>query len=245
MSAAAISLIASSGPGAPPPSFDFSMVKLLMGFEGSNGATGTPGMDDESSQAHGTATVTNATISNTQHKFGSTSLSLPGSSNSHIIFADHNDWNFAAGNFTVEMFIYPTSVSGVQFLCGQWQNTGDLGWVIWLNGTTLSWNTSDDGFNNFSDIAGSGTVVVNSQQHVCIDYDGVKYRLYLEGVMIGSFGTARTLNDSSDNLAIGSTSNGASFNFNGYVDELRIMKGWAEYASDSGFTVPTGAFPRS
>ncbi len=31
----------------------------------------------------------------------------------------------------------------------------------------------------------------------------------------------------------------------GWLDELRITKGVARYASDGGFTVPTAAFPRS
>ncbi|TIL80512.1 MAG: LamG domain-containing protein, partial [Mesorhizobium sp.] len=45
-------------------------------------------------------------------------------------------------------------------------------------------------------------------------------------------------------LAIGSTSAGAR-SFNGWIDELRITKGVARYASDGGFTPPTAAFPRS
>jgi hypothetical protein len=42
------------GPAGDP---SFSSVKLLLGFEGADGATGSPGMDDESGSARGTATV--------------------------------------------------------------------------------------------------------------------------------------------------------------------------------------------
>ena len=58
----------------------------------------------------------------------------------------------------------------------------------------------------------------------------------------------------------GTPANSAMFNFNtpltiggrattqylnGWIDEVRITKGVARYASDSGYTVPTAAFPRS
>jgi hypothetical protein len=37
---------------------DFESVVLLMGFEGADGSQGAPGLTDESSFAHGTASVT-------------------------------------------------------------------------------------------------------------------------------------------------------------------------------------------
>ena len=37
---------------------------------------------------------------------------------------------------------------------------------------------------------------------------------------------------------------GSSFEFDGWIDELRITKDVARYASDSGFAVPTSAYPR-
>jgi len=37
---------------------------------------------------------------------------------------------------------------------------------------------------------------------------------------------------------------GSSFEFDGWIDELRITKDVARYASDSGFAVPTSVYPR-
>jgi hypothetical protein len=219
----------------------WSNVKLMMGFEGANGSTGAPGMTDESSAAHGVATVfASAAISTAHFKFGASSLSLNGSSS--ISFADHADWHFGAGKFTVEMFIYPNSVSGNQFLCGQWGPVNS--WIVWISAGSLKWNTSVSGGDNNGDITG-GAPVTGSQQHVCVDFDGSKYRLYLNGTMVGSFSTPRTLNASSGSpLSIGSSGNNANFWFNGYIDDLRITKGIARYASDAGYTVPSTAPPR-
>ena len=71
-----------------------------MGFEGSNGSTGAPGMTDESPSHHGTATVTGtASISTAAFKFGTSSLLLNGGV---IQFPDSNDWWFAGNPFTID-----------------------------------------------------------------------------------------------------------------------------------------------
>ena len=38
---------------------------------------------------------------------------------------------------------------------------------------------------------------------------------------------------------------GSTYAFDGYIDEARVTKGIARYASDTTYTVPTAAFPRS
>ena len=43
----------------------------------------------------------------------------------------------------------------------------------------------------------------------------------------------------------GGNSDNAFYFFNGNMDEIRITKGLARYASDSGYTVATQSFPRS
>lgn len=236
------SVSSSGGGGGSDP--DFSSVVLLLGFEGSNGATGSPGMDDESLSAHGTLAGGSSTsnISTAQSKFGSSSLHLTGNS---VDYADSADWDLGSGHFTVEMFAYPGVVSGVQFLIGQWNAAPDLGWQLYLNDANLVWNTSTTGSDNNTDITGSASITASVWHHLCIDYDGVKYRTYVDGVKDGSFSTPRTLHDSNQNLTIGAAANGSFLFDPGFVDEVRITKGVARYATDTSFTVPTSAFPRS
>jgi hypothetical protein len=226
-------------PPGPPP---FADVKLLCGFEGTNGSTT---ITDESSSLHGTATVNNsAQISTSQAKFGSSSLLLTASSSDDISWPDDADWNFGSGQFTVECFIRPVTLSGFKFLVGQWFTSGDLGWILYLNGTSLSFNystTSSDNNTMFT----AGTLTTGAWHHIAIDYDGSKYRLYLDGTCIATHATPHTFNDSTDVLAIGSNATDGSFFYDGYMDEIRITKGYACYASDTSYTVPTAAFPRS
>jgi hypothetical protein len=233
---------------APPPSDpNWANVKLLMGFEGANASIGSPGMDDISSAAHGTASGGNASfsaINTAQQKFGSSSLYLSGNS---IWFGDSADWAFGSGTFTIETFIRPTSIGSMQFLVCQFGAIApNLGWVLYMNASgTLGWNVSTTGSDNLNDMTSSGALSNGVWRHVCVDYDGTKYRMYLDGAMVASSTTARTIYHPSQNLGIGSNSNQSAFEFQGYMDELRITKGVARYASDSGFTAPTSAFPRS
>src|SRR6516164_5550856 len=89
----------------------FGNTVLLMGFNGANGSTGAPGMTDESPSAHGNAFIVSpAQISTTQFKFGP-SAGLFNGTTAQINFSSSADWNLGAGQFTIESWIYPTSVS--------------------------------------------------------------------------------------------------------------------------------------
>ncbi|MEH2570653.1 LamG domain-containing protein [Bradyrhizobium sp. AZCC 2289] len=236
------------GGGGGPTDPNFSSVKLLMGFEGSNGSTGAPGMTDESSAAHGNAAASSgASISTAQFKFGASSLFVDGASD--ITFAHSLDWEIGADKFTIEMFIRPHALPAFnQFLCAQWGHVGtNEGWVLYIATNKLAWLMSTTGTNSVGSIIGTTTLAIDSAwYHACIDYDGAKYRLYLNGALEGSFSTPTTIFTSPFPLALGSSSQSATIaNYTGYYDEVRFTRGVARYASDSGFTVPTARFPRS
>ena len=220
----------------------FGNVVLLMGFEGVNGSTGAPGMTDESPAAHGVATgLVNATISNTKVEFGSTSLFL---NSGRIQYANSNDWNFGAGNFTLELWVNFNSLAGIQRFISTWNGTNDsnLGFTLGMTsaGTRLTWEVSTTGINGLIDINAVWAPVINQWYFITLDYNGTTYRAYVNGTMIGSSTTARTIFNSTHNLNIGSDNDGSS-PLLGYMDELRITKGVARYASD-GVTTAAPTF---
>lgn len=217
----------------------WTSVKLLMGFEGANDSTGSPGMDDESSAAHGTASGGDSAhrISTGQKKFGVSSLfqDSPG----HNAFPDSDDWHFGTGNFTVEFFFRSTSIGNGQRIIGQYE-FGSNGWLIYIVGSQINVNFSTDGSNWFHDIICSTTLSSDAWYYFALDFDGTKYRAYIDGAVCGSSTTLRTLNDSNAVLQIGSD----GLPYVGYLDELRITKGFARCSNDAGCEVPTAAFPR-
>lgn len=226
------------------PDLNWSSVKLLLGFEGADASTT---VTDESSAAHGTASVSgNAQIDTAQFKFGASSGLFDGSGDG-FLFANNSDWNFGTGAFTVECWIRPaTTAAGTRMFIGKWGNAApNLGWVLYQNGSALGWNVSTTGSDNLTDISG-GTLAANTWAAVCVDYDGTKYRMYKDGTMVGSSSTARNIYASAAKpLSIGTNADNLGLFFNGWIDGVRITKGVARYASDSGYTVATSAFPRS
>jgi Concanavalin A-like lectin/glucanases superfamily len=235
-------LLLAAGPSAAHDTY-WTNVKLLMGFNGANNSTGAPGMTDESSAAHGNASVVNtAVISTAQSVFGGSSLALDGAS--YISYPDSADWDFSNQPFTVECRFYTNSLAGgVHMIVGQWFSAGNLGWELWLNGSSLQFLLSDDGTTNRT--VATTTIAANTWYAVAVDFDGSKYRMYINGAMVSSSSTLYTINNSPIVLGIGASSNGPSSFINGFVDELRLTKGVARYASDSGYTVAVSAFPRS
>jgi hypothetical protein len=224
----------------------FGNVVLLMGYEGVNGSTGAPGMTDESPAAHGIASVSGTPppqISTAQFKFGSSSLTIDGA-HGRFNYADSNDWNLGSSPFTVECWLYTTTITGTHFIVGQWNVAGDLGWIFSLGSAALGLSISTTGSDNIAQLSSSINISANTWYHAAIDFDGTKYRLYVNGVMGASNTTLRTIHDSPDQLSVGMNQVGSAFWWNGYIDELRITKGVARYASDAGFAVPTAAFPR-
>ena len=234
----------------------FGNVVLLMGFEGANGATGAPGMTDESPAANGTATVfNNAKISTALFHAGNSSLLLDGASD--VYFPNNSNWNFGTSPFTVECFFYLTSLtlSQAQFLVTRWHTGVPVGsangfWALWITDGNNGVNNGVLGFRTYSassytDLAGTVSPSLNTWHHAAIDFDGTKYRLYLDGVVLQSrTSPISNLVNSDPDLSIGADHQYGGEYLHGNIDEVRITKGVARYASDGGFTVPTAAFPR-
>jgi hypothetical protein len=80
---------------------------------------------------------------------------------------------------------------------------------------------------------------------VAITRSGTSGKFFINGTQSGSTGTINNFTDSSTVLAIGALDTSTGWNgpypFNGYIDDLRITKGYARYTAN--FTAPTSAFP--
>lgn len=183
-----------------------------------------------------------------QSKFGGGSLRV---SSSGATFPDSADWHFGSSPFTVEAWVRFSAIStNLHYLIGQYDpGANQRGWALIYDQTNgnVRLNLSSAGTAATERAAGAWSPSAGAWYHVAADFDGTNYRTYVDGVMKGKEGTPVTLHDSTVPLSVGSALNSgaANGNFNGWLDEVRITKGVARYASDSGFTVPSAAYPRS
>ncbi|MFC3322716.1 LamG domain-containing protein [Mesorhizobium cantuariense] len=160
--------------------------------------------------------------------------------------ADSLDWQLGSTNsspWTIEVWVrWNVLDANNRGIIGQ---NASAGWFFTGSSTIgeLSF-----GSGNFTTIATSGAgMTTGVWYHVAVDHDSSgKIRLYVDGVMRGSATPANSaLSNYAADLAIGAQGHAGQVDMNGHLDELRITKGVARCGSDSGFTAPTAAYPRS
>jgi len=216
----------------------FPQTKLLLPFDGSNGATTTT----DESNTNGTATFYNgAQISTAQSKFGGSSLHLDGSDD-YIDLAANSKYVIAANaDFTFECWI-KTSVSSqdnslyrrVFMLDGPTGTaTGNLQIAMYSSATGIAILTGSGSWN----FTGGSDVDDDNWHHIAIVRYSGTVTVYIDGSIEGSFAStvSITANSGSPRPRIGAY-NSTTGVFNGYIDDLR----WTNFARyTSAFTPPT------
>lgn len=233
---------AGGGGGGTDP--NFANVVFLSGFEGADGATI---FTDESVHARALTTLGNTQVDTAQFKFGSASALFNGSGDG-ISATDDPDWTFGADAFTVEAWVRPT-VTGTKWIVGQYSSsTSARGWMLFYELNQVRWIAWDAGGVARALFQGSSSWSLEQWHHVAVDRtpEGV-LRIYLNGAMVAKDAAyTHTLRNVASPLSIGHGNGASAANtMNGHLDEVRVTKGVARYASDGGFAVPTAAFPRS
>ena len=185
-------------------------------------------------------TVGNAQISTTQSKWGGSSMSFDGSGD--YLTPQNNPQNsMGTGDFTIEAWIYPTSVTsaGVSILSNRSDAGADTVLICAFSTTGgLYFHTQATAVLN------SGTPpTANIWQHVAFVRSSGALRIYLNGTQIGSSVSFTSNLSSTLPLLIGrdGTRSGPAADFAGYLQDVRITRGYARYTSN--FTPPTAAFP--
>jgi hypothetical protein len=207
-------------------------VVLGLSFDGTNNSTTITDLRSRALSVSGAAK-----LSTTQVKFGTAALRLT-SQGDTVSLPTSVDWNFASVDVTIEMWIYPISLSP-STLIGQQVNSGDGNWLFYVYNT----GAIAIGKAGQSELSSSASVLsINTWQHVAVVKQGTTTKIYVNGSQVAS-GTGSYLNNATTPLTIGSpaTVGGGWTGFNGYIDDLRITKYVARYTA--AYPVPVNAFP--
>jgi hypothetical protein len=212
---------------------NYSSVSLLMHADGANAST----TFTDSSSSPKTITATgNAQISTAQSKFGGASAYFDGTGD-YLSTPSNAAFQFGTGDFTIEFWTRASSVANAPVVL-DYYTAAQPGWQLSL--TTdgkLLWYTTTT--------VKTGGISVNtgSWAHVAIVRNSGNLQFYVDGVADGSAVSHSTdLSYATTSLGIGGqvTTRAPTYDYSGYIDELRITKGVARYTSS--FTPPTAAF---
>lgn len=219
-----------------PPQYGNSFNPDLNSLLHFNGAVGSTNFIDE--YGHGwTLGATTATIglSTAQVMFGSTSLFFNGIANNYI----YNN-NLRVGDaeaFTIELFTYPTvsgdygifSTRGLYGLVLFYRVvTGGLGLYVYMSTNGSSWTT-----NNIR--AGTATVLLNTWNHICIEFDGTTTYFYINGNHVHNIVGKIYMQPYGINIG---AFHDNTLPFNGYIDEFRYTRGRCRYNVKTGNFIP-------
>jgi hypothetical protein len=160
----------------------------------------------------------------------------------YLTAPDDAAFDFGSGNFTVEMWYYPTSIPAATILVSKWNAGGSPAsnqWALYLNSAAAEAIISTDGINVNSTIIGPN-VRLNQWNHVAFVRNGNSFTVYTNGVggtSVTNSGALYALD--TEVLGIGyRRNNGAAFEpMFGYASQVRIVKGTAVYTAN--FTPPT------
>ena len=213
----------------------FPKVKLLLPFDGSNGATSTT---DSSNTNNSVTFVGTAQLSTAQSKFGGSSLLLDG--NSDYVYVSNSDLGTTSTeSFTIEFWTYLVNAN----------DGNQVNWYSDYNGSSNGISFEKNSSNvlkvwNGDSARITGTTTISSGQwyHMALSGTSGSYKLFLNGTQEGS--------TSSNGFTGGSTIKyigcfywaglGGAVRFvNGYIEDFRITRGEARYTSN--FTPPTSA----
>jgi len=179
-------------------------------------------------------TVGNAQISTSVKKYGSGSLAFDGSGD-YLTAPSNAIYAFGTGDFTVECWVYLAVGSKVQVIFDT-RVSGPSS-----TGIALAINASNAPYvyvNAATLFTSSTALTLATWTHVAMVKASGTITLYINGTSTGSAASATNLTDNA--LTIGSVidyrDGSTTYHLNGYVDDLRITRGYARYTSN--FTPP-------
>jgi hypothetical protein len=178
-------------------------------------------------------TVGNAQISTAVSKFGGGSIAFDGTGD-YLSIATNTALQFGTGNFTFECWVYRNSASG-QIFIADFGVTSANGWALYDEGATGNMQVR---IADVDRIAVS-PIPATTWTHLAVVRVGTTITLYVNGTAAGSYASAGTNLIYAGTNYIGSYIGSSSY-INGYMDDIRVTKGYARYTAN--FTAPTAAF---
>ena len=216
----------------------FPQTKLLLPFDGTNGATTT----SDSSNRNATVTFNgNASISTVRSKFGSSSCHFDGSGDYIDVGGSSLRAALDSGDFTLEFWLNIDALTGnsYQSLITNY-GTGNGGWAIYFNNSSpyqvYWWHYNGSGWVYLNQSQGTRTAItLDTWHHIALTRSGNDFRLFLNGTQEDSVTDSNNITASN-----GAVHSGLRL---GAINDIRITPGIARYTSN--FTPPTTAHSTS
>lgn len=208
-----------------PTTYD-EYTKALLHFDGGRGTT----FVDETGKIW--TPNANAVLSSTQKGYGDSSFFC--NANSLIPTPYSDDFAFGSGDFTIDFWFYPNTVSYDRHnFYGHYDDAGQY----------IQISMSDTNFVYFQSIGGTlftiqtgvqSSIVANRWQHFAIVRSGTTYFGFVNGIQLSTGTYSGNVPVLTQPIVIGARKYAAVEDryVNGYIDEFRVSKGIARWTTN-------------
>lgn len=200
-------------------------------FEGPDASTTfeDSGPNNFTVNSNGTAQIDTA-----QFKFGSSSGLFDGSGD--ISVDDDPAFNLSGEDWTIECWVRFNTLTGNQHILSKYTTSSNAPFAFFHVGgsSTVGLYLSSNGTG--WDIANGVNIATGISAgvwyHLAVVRDGDDFRTYQDGSLVSSFTSSSNLVTNTEPFQVGKGTDGNPTRFNGWVDDLRIMKGEALFNSN-------------
>ncbi len=212
----------------------WTSVASLLNFNGTDASPAFTDAKGKTWTANG-----NAQIDTAQSKYGGAAGLFDGTGD-YISTPDHADFDFGAGDFTIEAWIRVNAFASGAGIVAK-GTSGVDGYTLSLTNVSPYQKIVLFMTSLGKVIEGTTSLASATWYHIALVRKGNVFTLYLNGVSEGSYTSSASLTASGDEVRAGVARDGTSF-FNGHLDDLRITKGIARYVEN--FTPPASELTR-
>jgi hypothetical protein len=181
-------------------------------------------------------TVGGAAISTAQSKFGGSSMLFDGTGD-YLTFPSSQNFALGSTDFTVEYWINTAAsadngILQISTTPGGFATSYTNGLMMAVVSGVLYYALGGSSVNT------STTINNGNWRHIAMSRSGSSLKIFVDGTQVSSATNSNSVTGTY--LVVGGYYS-TSFTLNGYINDLRITRGYARYTAN--FTPPTTAFP--
>jgi hypothetical protein len=174
-------------------------------------------------------TVGNAQISTAQSKFGGASMAFDGTGD-WLTAPNSKGLYIGSGDFTIEGWLYLNALGSVRAIVSQFNSNGSgPGWTLYTKTTNV---LEFYGGSGTVTVTGTAAIAATTWTHFAVVRSGSTITIYVNGTAGGTATNSSFSDDTSALVYVGGRADSASLALNGYIDDLRITKGYARYTAN-------------
>jgi hypothetical protein len=214
-------------------------VGSLLHFDGANDSTT---FTDQKGKVWTAAA--DAKIKTAQSVFGGASGLFDGAGD-RISTPMHADFEFGSGDFCIALSLYPTAHKSAYVVVPLITSSAYCPWTIFQVSSQLQFYASSS--NTSWDVVAAmlmGTLTLNQWNHFIVNRRSGTIRTYKDYALVSTVSAPGTIATIADPMHVGAAGDGL-FAFEGYIDELLIVKSEAVYPALSSFDPRTVPYPNS